>query len=170
MITVLAKSTSFSQSAEKTSCQLSRKPALPGTKNRCPCKSMSMIKPISRRLDRDHEKRANEASWSSPSLILSSISFSSIISSHFVLKKSSHFCNHYFSVSFSSEIVILRLPCCSTYYTLVQRCNGSYGTTAGLGYLEVNVIWPCKSPHWAVVYSVRTVDPHRGVAQIPCWL
>jgi hypothetical protein len=31
---------------------------------------------------------------------------------------------------------------------LVQRCNG---TTAGLGYLEVNVICPCKSPHWAVV-------------------
>jgi hypothetical protein len=30
---------------------------------------------------------------------------------------------------------------------LVQRCNG---TTAGLGYLEVNVICPCKSPHWAV--------------------
>jgi hypothetical protein len=30
---------------------------------------------------------------------------------------------------------------------LVQRCNG---TTAGLGYLEVKVICPCKSPHWAV--------------------
>jgi hypothetical protein len=30
---------------------------------------------------------------------------------------------------------------------LVQRCNG---TTAGLGYLEVYVICPCKSPHWAV--------------------
>jgi hypothetical protein len=30
---------------------------------------------------------------------------------------------------------------------LVQRCNG---TTAGLGYLEVNVICPCKSPGWAV--------------------
>ncbi len=29
---------------------------------------------------------------------------------------------------------------------LVQRCNGSYGTTAGVGYLEVNVICPCKSP------------------------
>jgi hypothetical protein len=25
------------------------------------------------------------------------------------------------------------------------------GTSAGLGYLEVNVICPCKSPHWAVV-------------------
>jgi hypothetical protein len=24
------------------------------------------------------------------------------------------------------------------------------GTTAGLGYLEVNVICPCKSPHWAM--------------------
>ncbi len=36
---------------------------------------------------------------------------------------------------------------------LVQRCNG---TTAGLGYLEVNVICPCKSPHWAIV------DPHWG--------
>ena len=34
---------------------------------------------------RSHEKRAREVSWSSPSLILSSISFSSIISSHFVL-------------------------------------------------------------------------------------
>ncbi len=30
---------------------------------------------------------------------------------------------------------------------LVQRCNG---TTAGLGYLEVNVICPCKSPHWVM--------------------
>ncbi len=30
---------------------------------------------------------------------------------------------------------------------LVQRCNG---TTAGLGYLEVNVICSCKSTHWAV--------------------
>jgi hypothetical protein len=30
---------------------------------------------------------------------------------------------------------------------LVQRCNG---TTAGLGYLEVNVICPCKSLHWTV--------------------
>ncbi len=30
---------------------------------------------------------------------------------------------------------------------LVQRCNG---TTAGLGYLEVNVICPRKSPHWTV--------------------
>jgi hypothetical protein len=30
---------------------------------------------------------------------------------------------------------------------LVQRRNG---TTAGLGYLEVNVICSCKSPHWAV--------------------
>jgi hypothetical protein len=39
---------------------------------------------------------------------------------------------------------------------LVQRCNG---TTAGLGYLEVNVICPCESPHWAMT-SVRTVDPH----------
>ncbi len=29
---------------------------------------------------------------------------------------------------------------------LVQRCNG---TTAGLGYLQVNVICSCKSPHWA---------------------
>jgi hypothetical protein len=25
------------------------------------------------------------------------------------------------------------------------------GTSAGLGYLEVNVICPCKSPHWAIV-------------------
>jgi hypothetical protein len=31
---------------------------------------------------------------------------------------------------------------------LVQRCNG---TTAGLGYLEVNVICPCKTLHWTVV-------------------
>jgi hypothetical protein len=30
---------------------------------------------------------------------------------------------------------------------MVGRCNG---TTAGLGYLEVNVICPCKSPPWAV--------------------
>ena len=30
---------------------------------------------------------------------------------------------------------------------LVQRYNG---TTAGLGYLEVNVICPCKSPPWTV--------------------
>jgi hypothetical protein len=30
---------------------------------------------------------------------------------------------------------------------LVQRCNG---TTAGLGYLKVNVICPCISPHWAM--------------------
>ncbi len=30
---------------------------------------------------------------------------------------------------------------------LVQRCNG---TTAGLGYLEVNVICQCKSAPWAV--------------------
>jgi hypothetical protein len=37
---------------------------------------------------------------------------------------------------------------------LVQRCNG---TSAGLGYLEVNVICPCKSPHWAMDW---TVDPH----------
>jgi hypothetical protein len=29
-------------------------------------------------------------------------------------------------------------------------------TTAGLGYLEVNVICLCKSPHWAIV------DPHKG--------
>ncbi len=45
---------------------------------------------------------------------------------------------------------------------LVQRCND---TTAGLSYLEVNVICPCKSPHWAVNYRVsalRTVDPHWG--------
>jgi hypothetical protein len=44
---------------------------------------------------------------------------------------------------------------------LVQRCNG---TTAGLGYLEVNVICPCKSPHRAIgrLSSVRTVDPHWG--------
>jgi hypothetical protein len=28
---------------------------------------------------------------------------------------------------------------------LVQSYKGS---TAGLGYLEVNVICPCKSPHW----------------------
>ncbi len=43
---------------------------------------------------------------------------------------------------------------------LVQRCNG---TTAGLGYLEVNLICPCKSPNWAVRLSgVRTVDPHWG--------
>jgi hypothetical protein len=33
-------------------------------------------------------------------------------------------------------------------WKLVQRCSG---TTAGLGYLEVNVICPCKSLH-------RTVD------------
>jgi hypothetical protein len=32
---------------------------------------------------------------------------------------------------------------------LVQRCNG---TAAGLGYLEVNGICPCKSPHGAVDY------------------
>jgi hypothetical protein len=32
---------------------------------------------------------------------------------------------------------------------LVQRCTG---TTAVLGYLEVNVICPCKSPPWAVGY------------------
>jgi hypothetical protein len=44
---------------------------------------------------------------------------------------------------------------------LVQRCNG---TTAGLGYLEVNVI---HIPIW-LLFSVRTVDPHWGVAQIPC--
>ncbi len=61
-------------------------PLFQGPKIDVHARSMSMIKPISRRLDRDHEKRANEASWSSPSLILSSISFSSIISSHFVLK------------------------------------------------------------------------------------
>jgi hypothetical protein len=30
---------------------------------------------------------------------------------------------------------------------LVQMCNS---TTAGLGYLEVNAICPCKSPPWAV--------------------
>jgi hypothetical protein len=30
---------------------------------------------------------------------------------------------------------------------LVQMCNG---TTAGLGYLEVNMICPCESPHWAM--------------------
>jgi hypothetical protein len=32
-------------------------------------------------------------------------------------------------------------------HLLVQRCNG---TTAGLGYLEVNVICLCESPHWAI--------------------
>ncbi len=36
-------------------------------------------------------------------------------------------------------------------HLLVQRCNG---TTAGQGYLEVNVICKCKSPH------LRTVNPH----------
>jgi len=40
----------------------------------------------------------------------------------------------YYGVYFST-----RLP------LLIQRCNS---TTAGLGYLEVNVICPCKSPHW----------------------
>ncbi len=53
-------------------------------------------------------------------------------------------------------------------WLLVQRRNG---TTAGPGYLEVNVICPCKSPHWAVDCSVRTVDPHWGrMAQFLCWL
>jgi hypothetical protein len=42
---------------------------------------------------------------------------------------------------------------------LVQRCNN--GTTAELCYLEVNVICPCKSPHWTVD-NVRTADTHWG--------
>jgi hypothetical protein len=42
---------------------------------------------------------------------------------------------------------------------LVQRCNG---TAAGLGYLEVMEICPCKSPLWAVDYSVRIVGPYWG--------
>jgi hypothetical protein len=52
-------------------------------------------------------------------------------------------------------VTIIYLPpllvlCRSYWYAaaMVQRCNG---TTAGLGYLEVNVICPCKSPHWAIV-------------------
>ncbi len=40
---------------------------------------------------------------------------------------------------------------------LVQRCTG---TTAGLGYLEVYGICPCKSPHWTVDKNVRNVDIH----------
>jgi hypothetical protein len=50
-----------------------------------------------------------------------------------------------------------------TYFTslLVQRCKG---ITAGLGYLEVYVICPCKSPHLPIgrLTSVRTVDLHWG--------
>ncbi len=107
-------------------------PRFRGPKIDVHARSMSMITPIGRRLDRDHEKRANEASWSSPSLILSSISFSSIISSHFVLKNSVKICNNHFSVFFLAKIVILRLPCFSTYYTLAQRCNGRYYCRAGL--------------------------------------
>ncbi len=46
---------------------------------------------------------------------------------------------------------------------LVQRCNG---TTAGLGYLEVNMICPCNLPigRWT---SVRTVDPHGANGSNP---
>jgi hypothetical protein len=33
---------------------------------------------------------------------------------------------------------------------LVQRCNGTTAVCAGLGYMEVNVICPCKSLPWAV--------------------
>ncbi len=36
------------------------------------------------------------------------------------------------------------------------------GTIAGLGYLEVNVIWPCNLPIGLLI-SVRTVDPPVGV-------
>jgi hypothetical protein len=36
---------------------------------------------------------------------------------------------------------------------LLQRCNG---TSAGQGYLKVNVICPCESPHWVVDCTVRT--------------
>jgi hypothetical protein len=51
----------------------------------------------------------------------------------------------------------------------INRIVGTvHGTTAGLGYLEINVICPCKSPHWAIDFSVRTVDPHWGVVQFPC--
>ncbi len=41
----------------------------------------------------------------------------------------------------------------------VQRCND---TTAGLGYLEVKVICPCKSPHWAVdsLVSALSIPMH----------
>ncbi len=44
-----------------------------------------------------------------------------------------------------------------------------YYCRAGLGYLEVSVICPCKYTHWAVEvdYSVRIVDPQWGDGTIP---
>jgi hypothetical protein len=47
---------------------------------------------------------------------------------------------------------------------LVQRCNG---TTAGLGYLEANVICPCKSPHWTVDSSADFNPNHNHVNAPP---
>jgi hypothetical protein len=42
-------------------------------------------------------------------------------------------------------LIITHIMVLCRLYILVQRCNGT--TTARLGYLEVNVIYPCKSPH-----------------------
>jgi hypothetical protein len=42
---------------------------------------------------------------------------------------------------------------------LVQRCNG---ITAGLGYLEVNVICPCKSPHLPIGPLTSVRSPLHG--------
>jgi hypothetical protein len=38
---------------------------------------------------------------------------------------------------------------------LVSRCNGTY-------YLEVNVIYPCKSPHWAVEECPKGLEAKEG--------
>jgi hypothetical protein len=57
-----------------------------------------------------------------------------------------------FRIPISSQLISRKLEMCNNCRKtrppqLVQRCND---TTAGLGYLEVNVIFQCKSPHWAV--------------------